>query len=82
MTLHDYARTGAELAHKYEHLSREPDRMPPTPRKRWSTATNTAVRLFVITGFGGIAFRLGAPKTGNEWGYGASSPRNSPFSRG
>ena len=32
-----------------------------------------------MTEFGGIAFRLGAPQTGNEWGYSGIEPTQQSF---
>jgi beta-galactosidase/beta-glucuronidase len=79
MTLHDYARTGAELAAKYERVG-EPGR--PIPRNGrealvYGVAYNGTPLL--MTEFGGIAFRLGAPAAANEWGYSGIEPTAEAF---
>jgi len=79
MTLHDYARTGAELAAKYEHLSREPQRIPRNGREAFAYGYRYNGTPFVLTEFGGIAFRLGAQKAGNEWGYSGIEPTQDAF---
>ena len=78
MTLHDYARTGAELAAKYQGVG-EPGR--PIPRNGrealvYGVAYNGTPLL--MTEFGGIAFRLGAPAA-NEWGYSGIEPTAEAF---
>jgi beta-galactosidase/beta-glucuronidase len=79
MTLHDYARTGVELAAKYQGVG-EPGR--PIPRNGrealvYGVAYNGTPLL--MTEFGGIAFRLGAPTAANEWGYSGIEPTAEAF---
>jgi beta-galactosidase/beta-glucuronidase len=79
MTLHDYARTGAELVAKYQGVG-EPGR--PIPRNGrealvYGVAYNGTPLL--MTEFGGIAFRLGAPTAANEWGYSGIEPTAEAF---
>lgn len=79
MTIHDYARTGAELAAKYEHLTREPGRIPRNAKEAFAFGYKYNGTPFVMTEFGGIAFRIGAPQTGNEWGYSGIEPTQQAF---
>ena len=79
MTLHDYARTGAELTSKYEHLSRDPHRIPRGAREALALGYKYNGTPFVMTEFGGIAYRLGAPQSGNEWGYAGIEPTEQAF---
>jgi beta-galactosidase/beta-glucuronidase len=79
MTLHDYARTGVELAAKYQGVG-EPGR--PIPRNGrealvYGAAYNGTPLL--MTEFGGIAFRLGVPAAANEWGYSGIEPTVEAF---
>jgi len=79
MTLHDYARTGAELAAKYQGLG-EPGRAIPRNGREalvYGAAYNGTP--FLMTEFGGIAFRLGAPGAANEWGYSGIEPTAEAF---
>jgi beta-galactosidase/beta-glucuronidase len=79
MTLHDYARTGPELAAKYEHLTREPARIPRNGREALAYGYKYNGTPFLLTEFGGIAFRLGAPQAKNEWGYSGIEPTEQAF---
>jgi beta-galactosidase/beta-glucuronidase len=79
MTLHDYARTGAEMAAKYQGLG-EPGRAIPRNGREalvYGAAYNGTP--FLMTEFGGIAFRLGAPGAANEWGYSGIEPTAEAF---
>ena len=79
MTLHDYARTGQELAAKYEHLTREPARIPRNGREALAYGYKYNGTPFLLTEFGGIAFRMGAPQAKNEWGYSGIEPTQQAF---
>ena len=79
MTLHDYARTGAELTARYDHLTREPGRIPRNGKEALAYGYQYNGTPFLMTEFGGIAFRLGAPQTGNEWGYSGIEPTQQSF---
>jgi beta-galactosidase/beta-glucuronidase len=79
MTLHDYARTGAELAAKYDHLTREPARIPRNGREALAYGYEYNGTPFLLTEFGGIAFRRGAAQTANEWGYSGIEPTEAAF---
>lgn len=79
MTLHDYARAGPELAAKYQGLG-EPGRAIPRNGREalvYGAAYNGTP--FLMTEFGGIAFRLGPPGAANEWGYSGIEPTADSF---
>ena len=59
MTLHDYARTGEELAKKYAHLDDRPARIPRNGREALVFGAKYNGTPFLMTEFGGIAFRVG-----------------------
>jgi hypothetical protein len=79
MTLHDYARTGAELAAKYAGVGEAGRAIPRNGREAlvYGAAYNGTPLL--MTEFGGIAFRLGAPAAANEWGYSGIEPTADAF---
>jgi beta-galactosidase/beta-glucuronidase len=79
MTLHDYARTGEELAKKYAHLTTEPSRLPRNGREALVHGATYNGTPFVLTEFGGIAFRIGAKVAENEWGYSGVEPTREAF---
>lgn len=72
--LHDYARTGEELAAKYKILETEPGRVPRNGRDALAVGFRYNGSPFVLTEFGGIAYRAGAQKAQNEWGYSGIEP--------
>jgi beta-galactosidase/beta-glucuronidase len=78
-TLHDYARTGDELAAKYAHLGREGTPIPRNGREALVYGAAWHGAPFLLTEFGGIAFRLGAPGAANEWGYSGVEPTRESF---
>ena len=78
-TMHDYARTGDELSAKYEHLATEPARIPRNGREALAYGARYNGTPFVMTEFGGIAFRLGAKVAENEWGYSGVEPTREAF---
>jgi beta-galactosidase/beta-glucuronidase len=77
--LHDYARTGEELAAKYKHLATEPGRIPRNGREALAYGFKYNGTPFLMTEFGGIAYRLGAPAAENEWGYSGIEPTKEAF---
>jgi beta-galactosidase/beta-glucuronidase len=79
MTIHDYARTGDELSAKYAHLTTEPGRIPRNGREALAYGAKYNGAPFVLTEFGGIAFRLGAKVAENEWGYSGVEPTREAF---
>jgi beta-galactosidase/beta-glucuronidase len=78
-TIHDYARTGPELAEKYAHLTTDPHRVPRNGREAFASGFGYNGTPFVLTEFGGIAFRLGAARATNEWGYSGIEPTQQAF---
>jgi hypothetical protein len=82
MTLHDYARTGDLLARKYEGLLTDPARIPRNGRDALVFGAKYNGAPFMLTEFGGIAYRTGAPGAANEWGYsGVETSRESFLAR-
>jgi beta-galactosidase/beta-glucuronidase len=79
MTIHDYARTGDELSKKYAHLVTEPSRIPRNGREALVLGAAYNGSPFVLTEFGGIAFRLGPKAADNEWGYSGVEPTREAF---
>jgi hypothetical protein len=79
MTLHDYARTGDLLEKKYAHLVEQPSRIPRNGREALVLGTRYNGSPFLMTEFGGIAFRVGAPQAANEWGYSGVEPTRDAF---
>jgi beta-galactosidase/beta-glucuronidase len=69
LTLHDYARTGDDLSAKYARLASDPGHVPRNGREAFVYGAGYHGAPFMLTEFGGIAFRLGAPGAANEWGY-------------
>jgi beta-galactosidase/beta-glucuronidase len=78
-TIHDYARTGEELAAKYDHLTEDPSRIPRNGREALAHGNQYNGTPFVLTEFGGIAYRLGAKVAENEWGYSGVEPTREAF---
>jgi beta-galactosidase/beta-glucuronidase len=74
MTLHDYAKTGEELAAKYKVLESGRDRIPRNGREALANGIRYNGTPFLMTEFGGIAYRLGTPGATNEWGYSGIEP--------
>jgi beta-galactosidase/beta-glucuronidase len=79
MTLHDYARTGEELTKKYAHLSDDPARIPRNGRDALVRGATYHGVPFLLTEFGGVAFRLGEQRAANEWGYSGVEPTRERF---
>jgi beta-galactosidase/beta-glucuronidase len=74
LTLHDYARTGEELEKKYAHLTDEPGRIPRNARDALVRGATYHGVPFLMTEFGGVAFRIGEQRAANEWGYSGVEP--------
>jgi beta-galactosidase/beta-glucuronidase len=72
--LHDYARTGAELAERYKILETDPSRVPRNGRDALAAGYKYNGSPFVLTEFGGVAFRVGGRRAENEWGYSGIEP--------
>jgi beta-galactosidase/beta-glucuronidase len=73
-TLHDYARTGEELAARYKILETDTSRIPRNGRDALAVGYRYNGSPLVLTEFGGIAYRVGAPAAQNEWGYSGIEP--------
>jgi beta-galactosidase/beta-glucuronidase len=73
-TLHDYARTGEELLAKYKILESDPARVPRNGREALAFGYKYNGTPFMMTEFGGIAYRVGTPLAENEWGYSGIEP--------
>jgi len=68
-TLHDYARTGEQLAAKYKILETDRSQIPRNGREAVAFGYKYNGTPILMTEFGGIAYRVGGPKAENEWGY-------------
>jgi beta-galactosidase/beta-glucuronidase len=79
MTLHDYARTGAELAAKYQGVGEAGRPIPRNGREALVYGVGYNGTPLLMTEFGGIAFRLGAAAAANEWGYSGIEPTAEAF---
>ena len=73
-TLHDYAKTGEELAAKYKVLQADRTQIPPNARNALVQGCQWNRTPFLMTEFGGIAYRKGAPSDAQEWGYSGIEP--------
>jgi hypothetical protein len=78
-TLHDYARTGEDLAKKYDLLRAERTRIPRNAREAVVFGHRYNGSPLLLTEFGGIAFRLDKPAAQNEWGYSGIEPTREAF---
>lgn len=74
MTLHDYARTGEQMAAKYEHLKTDRADLPRNGREALAFGYKYNGTPILMTEFGGISYRVGAQKADNEWGYSGIEP--------
>ena len=79
MTIHDYASSGTELAAKYGHLGGDARAIPRNGKEALAFGYTYNGTPFVLSEFGGIAFRLGAQRTENEWGYSGIEPTQDAF---
>jgi beta-galactosidase/beta-glucuronidase len=72
--IHDYARTGEELAAKYKVLETDRSRIPRNGKEALAFGYEYNGSPIVMTEFGGVSYRVGAQKTENEWGYSGIEP--------
>src|SRR5581483_742542 len=72
--LHDYARTGEEMAAKYKHLETDRSRIPRNGKEALAFGYQYNGTPILMTEFGGIAYRIGTPVAPNEWGYSGIEP--------
>jgi len=77
--IHDYARTGGEMAEKYKILETDPASVPRNGREALAHGYKYNGTPIVMTEFGGIAYRIGAPQASNEFGYGNIEPTKEAF---
>jgi beta-galactosidase/beta-glucuronidase len=73
-TLHDYAKTGAEMAAKYDILTSDRTRIPRNGREALVNGAEYNGTPILMTEFGGVAFRAGASKSDKDWGYAGIEP--------
>lgn len=78
-TLHDYARTGEELRAKYAHLLKEPGLVPRNGREALAFGYRYNGTPFLMTEFGGIAYRTAGQAKEGEWGYAGIEPTKAAF---
>jgi beta-galactosidase/beta-glucuronidase len=84
MTLHDYARTGEEMAAKYKALGAPENgrvRIPRNGREALAYGYQYNGTPFLMTEFGGIAYRAGTQVADNEWGYSGIEPNKEALLR-
>ena len=81
LTLHDYARTGEELATRYRVLETDRSRIPRNGCEALAFGQRYNGAPFLLTEFGGIAFRPGGARPGSEkeWGYSGIEPTEDAF---
>jgi len=74
-TLHDYARTGAELSEKYRDLGRPGAPIPPNGRAALAPGFAYNGTPFLLSEFGGIAYIApGSNVPRDAWGYAGVEP--------
>jgi beta-galactosidase/beta-glucuronidase len=78
-TLHDYARTGEQMAAKYKVLETDLSHIPRNGREALAFGYQYNGTPILMTEFGGVAYRSGVPLTENEWGYSGIEPTKEAF---
>jgi beta-galactosidase/beta-glucuronidase len=78
--IHDYGR-GEELTEKYKILETDRSSIPRNGKEALAFGYKYNGSPIIVTEFGGIAFRLDAPKAANEFGYGNIEPTKESFLR-
>ena len=74
-TLHDYAKTGADLYEKYRELGRPGTTIPPNGRAALAPGATYNGAPFALTEFGGIAYIApGSRVPTDAWGYAGVEP--------
>src|SRR5215204_1614010 len=76
--IHDYER-GEELAEKYKILETDRREIPRNGKEALAFGYKYNGSPIVVTEFGGIAYRIDAPKKSNEFGYGNIEPTKEAF---
>jgi beta-galactosidase/beta-glucuronidase len=77
--IHDYARTGEEMAAKYAVLETDRTTVPRNGREALAFGYAYNGSPIVMTEFGGISYRVGEQKTEKEWGYSGIEPTKEAF---
>jgi hypothetical protein len=77
--IHDYARTGEEMAAKYKILETDRAAIPRNSREALVFGYKHNGAPIVMSEFGGIAYRMNAPMQTNEFGYGQVEPTKEAF---
>jgi beta-galactosidase/beta-glucuronidase len=73
-TLHDYARTGAEMAAKYAALAGDRQHIPRNAREPLVNGAQYNGMPILMTEFGGVAYRPAKTGSEKEWGYSGIEP--------
>ena len=73
-TVHDYERSGEQLAAKYKVLESDPTNVPRNHKEVVAFGYRYNGTPILMTEFGGIAYRVGDIKAENEWGYSGIEP--------
>lgn len=76
--IHDYGR-GDELTEKYKMLETERSVIPRNGKEATAFGYKYNGSPIIVTEFGGIAYRINAPKAQNEFGYGNIEPTKEAF---
>ena len=76
--IHDYGR-GEELAEKYKILETDRTSIPRNGKEANAFGYKYNGSPIIVTEFGGIAYRIDAPKKSNEFGYGNIEPTREAF---
>ena len=76
--IHDYAR-GDELTEKYKILETDLKKVPRNGKQATAFGYEYNGSPIIVTEFGGIAYRIDAPKNANEFGYGNIEPTKEAF---
>ena len=77
--IHDYAGTGADFDAKYKILETDRTAIPRNGREALAYGYKYNGSPIMLTEFGGIAYRIGAPRAANEFGYGNTAPSKEAF---
>ena len=76
--IHDYGR-GEELAEKYKILETDRTTIPRNGKEATAFGYKYNGSPIIVTEFGGIAYRIDAPKKSNEFGYGNIEPTKEAY---
>lgn len=76
--IHDYSR-GNELTDRYKILETDRTKVPRNGKQANAFGYEYNGSPIIVTEFGGIAYRIDAPKKDNEFGYGNIEPNKEAF---